>query len=78
MGIMSFNPYEDKPIEQFGLKRCCVCSFDVAKHVKKLYSGKWLGKFVDNLPLYFCQRCGYELSLGDIDILDAKERGEIL
>jgi hypothetical protein len=70
--------YEDKPIEQGVVKLCCKCAWDVRKHVKRLYTGKWLGQFVTELPLYFCQRCGYELTMRDMDIFVAKERGEIL
>lgn len=76
--IVSFNPYEERPIEQGPVKICCKCEWDLRKHVKKLYTGKWLGKFVTEEPLYFCQKCGYELSLKDMDMVDAKEKGYII
>jgi hypothetical protein len=74
---MSFNPYEEKPIEQEGPIRCCNCAWDVRKHVKQRVSGKFGTAFVDK-DMYWCKRCGYELSLHDIDIFEAKLRGEIL
>jgi hypothetical protein len=74
---VSFNPYEDKPIEQGPVKLCCKCTFDVRKHVKKRVTGKFGTEFVDK-EMYWCLRCGYPLSLHDIDIMEAKLRGEIL
>lgn len=74
---MAFNPYEEKPIEQGVVKLCCKCEWDVRKHVKKRVTGKFGTEFVDK-DMHWCERCGYPLTNYDMDIFEAKLRGEIL
>lgn len=74
---MSFNPYEEKPIEQGPVKLCCKCEWDLRKHVKKRVTGKFETNFVDK-DMMWCLRCGYPLSFSDMDMLNAKLDGRIL
>ena len=69
--------YEDKPIEQSGINRCCICPSDIRRHVKKRVTGKYKTDYVDK-EMFWCTRCGLTLTNHDMDIVEAKLRGEIV
>ena len=69
--------FQDKPLEQSGAHYCCICPSDVRRHVKKRVTGKFRTEYVDK-EMYWCTRCGFTLTNHDMDMLEARLRGEIV
>lgn len=65
------------PIRQDGVNRCCKCDIDIQRPHKGEITGKFGEQNMTKIE-YWCTRCGYPLTFHDLDLFEARLRGEFV